>query len=237
MQGKPETATRPLAVSDLGNRLRGSTRRSLASEIHTILRSQIVDGSIPPATRLSEVTLAENLGVSRTPIREALQKLEQEGLAERRHGLGLFVAGLTRRGATEVVGIRSVLEGYAARLAAERITPEELASIRAAHDDANRAIEAGALEELMEANTHFHDGVNAASHSDRCVAMIGELRDWVLRYRAEALVEDAARSRSYAQHAQIIAALESRDGQLAEELARAHIFDSMAAVIEHAFSD
>lgn len=202
-----------------------------------MLRAQIVDGSIPPATRLSEVTLAKHLGVSRTPVREALRKLEQEGLAERRHGLGLFVTELTRGDAAEIVGIRSVLEGYAARLAAQRITDEELKAIYAAHRDARRAIEQREVDVLLDANTRFHDGVNAASHSGRCVAMIGELRDWVLRYRAEALAEDAAQLRSYDQHGQIIAALASGDGQLAEELTRAHIYDSMSAVIKQAFPE
>lgn len=206
-------------------------------EVHDVLRAQIVDGSIPPGTRLSEVKLAEYLSVSRTPVREALRKLEQEGFAERRYGLGLFVAELTRGGAMEVVGIRSVLEGYAGRLAAERITATELGSVRAAHRDAQPAIEAGDSEKLLAANTRFHDGINAASHSERCVAMIGELRDWVLRYRAEALAMDTARSRWFAQHGEIIAALESGDGQLAEKLIRAHIYESMIVAIDHVFQD
>jgi len=177
------------------------------------------------------------MGFSRTPIREALRRLEQEGLAERRDGAGLFVAELTGQGATEIIAIRSLLEGYAARLAAERVTEVELDAIRQAHADAGRAIADGDLDKLLDANARFHDGIKSASHSDRCVSMISELRDWILRFRVQALGETAARQRTYQQHEQILAALEQGNGPLAEEVTRTHIDDSMKGVIERLLND
>lgn len=205
---------------------------SRAERVHSILRLEIIEGTLPPGTRLSELAIADELGVSRTPVREALRLLEQEGLVVRQRGHGLFVAELTRKEAAEIIGMRSVLEGYAAGLAADRITPLELEKIRLAHKDAEEAIALGDVSRLVKANTTFHDTINEASHAPRCVAMIAELRDWVLRYRAEALADEEARRRSFEQHAEILTALEEGDAQKTEQLMRVHILDTTGSVVE-----
>jgi DNA-binding GntR family transcriptional regulator len=165
-------------------------------------------------------------------VREALRRLEQQGLVEKSHGGGLQVAALTRDGAAEVMGIRSALEAYAAGLAAERITEQELQTLREAHRRAAAALEMDDLEELVRANTVFHDGITAASHAPRCTAMVAGLQDWVLRYRPAALSDEDVRRRSFAEHAEILDALERSDAQHAETLMRRHIQDSMRGVVD-----
>jgi DNA-binding GntR family transcriptional regulator len=222
--------------SSLVTRLLGS-ETSLADRVHATLREQIVDGSLPAGTRLREPVIAVELGVSRTPVREALGRLLQEGLAVRYRGGGLHVAGLTRKDAAEIIGIRAVLEGYAARLAAERITPAELDRAKAAHAAAAEAIDRDDIDGVMEANTVFHDTINGASHSTRCVSMISELRDWVLKYRAQVLADEASRRWSFEQHAEIIAALEQHDEEAVEALTRRHILETTRSVLDHVAPD
>jgi DNA-binding GntR family transcriptional regulator len=219
-------------MSALAKRLTEPAPPSLAQRIHATLRSEILSGTLPPGTRLNETVLASELSASRTPVREALRQLAQEGLAEPSAAGGLEVMALTTERVGEIMGIRSVLEAYAAELAAERISHAELDRLRAAHQRAAHAIDAGDLELLVHANTDFHDGVTAASQARRCIAIISELRDWVLRYRPLALADDASRRRSFAQHAAILRALENHDPCEASALTRQHIIDSTLPVIE-----
>jgi len=210
---------------DLSSLLRPARPR-LADHVYDSLRRFIIEGKVPPGARLIEQDLCAVLNVSRTPLREGLRRLEQDGLIERHDGLGLRVTELTRQEAEEIIGIRSVLEGYAGRLAAARITQDELEAIRRAHGDAGVALEGGDVEALIEANTRFHDGINGASHSPRCVSISNGIRDWVMRYRLRTLSEQSAREASYRQHGEILEALASRDPILVEQLIRDHIIDS-----------
>jgi DNA-binding GntR family transcriptional regulator len=198
-------------------------RPRLADRAYSELRTHLIEGKLPPGTRLIEQTLTSVLGISRTPLREALWRLEQDGLVERRDGGGLYVTELTQDEFDELMGMRAVVEGFCARLAAERLTDAELAEIAAAHEDANLAHERNDLERLAEAGTHFHDAINAASRSPRCIAMVNELRQWAVRYRPQGLVDNANRRWSSDQHAEILAALRARDGERAEHLVRLHL--------------
>jgi DNA-binding GntR family transcriptional regulator len=175
-------------------RLEKRSQRPRAEQVREALRTRIVDGRLPPGAWLSEPTIAAELQVSRTPVREAIGRLEEEGLVRRTHGLGAFVVELTERDTAEIIGIRAALEGYAAHLAAARISDEELAAVRDAHVTAEAALANDDVDALLAANMAFHDAVNAASHSPRTVAMINGLRDWVVRYRTRVLGEPAGAS-------------------------------------------
>jgi DNA-binding GntR family transcriptional regulator len=141
------------------------------------------------------------------------------------------VVELTEREAAEIIGIRAALEGYAAHLAAARISDEELAGVRGAHFAAEEALAIDDVEALLAANMAFHDAVNAASHSPRTVVMINGLRDWVVRYRTRVLGEPDRRKRSYASHAVILDALGRRDGAAAELAMRQHIREAWSDVL------
>jgi DNA-binding GntR family transcriptional regulator len=212
-------------------RLEKVSQRPRAEQVREALRARIVDGSLPPGTWLSEPTIAGELQVSRTPVREAIGRLEEEGLVRRTPGLGAFVAELTEREAAEIIGIRAALEGYAAHLAAARITDDELERVRAAHAAAELALAADDVEALLAANMEFHDAVNAASHSPRTVGMINGLRDWVVRYRTRVLGEPDRRRRSFESHSLILGALGRRDEAAAESAMRQHIREAWSDVL------
>src|SRR5262249_8106163 len=183
-----------------------------AEYVHEVLRREIISGAIEPGTRLSEHLVATELSVSRTPVREAIRRLQQEGLAVKSAGGGVEVPLLSRTDVAEIIGIRAVLEGHAARLAADQISGDQLDQLNASHTDAAGAIEAGDVERLIQLNTAFHDGVVAASSSARCAMMVGEIRDWILRYRSQILRSTEEQARSYRQHADILDALSRHDG-------------------------
>lgn len=199
-------------------------RQSLADGVYEVMRERILTGMLPAGERLLEPLLAAELGVSRTPVREALRRLEQEGLVRRNpRDLGRYVLGLSADEVREIIGIRSVLEGYAARLAAQRITDEELSSLRALHEAASKVIGRADVARLVELNTSFHDGIIAASRAPRCAALIEALRGWILRYRLEFLRSDDLRRQSFSEHRDILSALGRRDPELAEDVVRRHI--------------
>jgi DNA-binding GntR family transcriptional regulator len=195
----------------------------LADWAYGEIRRYIVEGVLPPGTRLIEKKLTTSLGISRTPLREALRRLEQEGLIERHVGGGLSVTALTLDEIKEILGIRAVLEGHCAALAAGRISAQDLAALFRTHEDAADAIRNNDLRALNEANTRLHDGINAASGSRRCVVMVNGIREAVLRYRSEALNDEAARTRSFEEHLEILTAIKEHDSERAEKLMRAHI--------------
>jgi DNA-binding GntR family transcriptional regulator len=212
-------------------RLEKTSQRPRAERVREELRTRIVDGRLPPGAWLSEPTIAAELDVSRTPVREAIGRLEEEGLVRRTPGLGAFVVELTEREAAEIIGIRAALEGYAASLAAARISDDELAGVGDAHVAAEEALASDDVEALLAANMSFHDAVNAASHSPRTVVMINGLRDWVVRYRTQVLGAPDRRQRSYASHALILDALRRHDGAAAEQAMRRHIREAWSDVL------
>jgi DNA-binding GntR family transcriptional regulator len=194
---------------------------------------RIVNGAFEPEERLLEPLLTEELGVSRTPVREALRRLEQEGLVWRNpRDLGRYVRGLSPDEIREVLGVRAVLEGYAARLAAERATASELDVLASAHERAEQAVELGDIEQLVELNTQFHDGIVAASHAPQCAALIEALRDRILQYRLAFLLSDHLRRDSFREHRAILAALRKRDGDRAEVLLRRHVARIAEALVD-----
>ena len=199
-------------------------RHSLADAVYDHLRQRIVTGALHSGERLMEPALAESLGVSRTPVREALRRLEQEGLVRRNpRDQGRYIQGLAFEEIGEVLGVRAVLEGYAARLAAERVTNEELDVLASTHALAKTALEDTDLERLVELNTQFHDGIIAASRAPHCAALIEQLRDRILQYRSAFLRRERRRLESFGEHEAILAALKERDADRAETLLRGHV--------------
>lgn len=211
----------------------GISRRSLADGVYDHIRGQIVSGVFEPDARLMEPVLAEELGVSRTPIREALRRLEQEGLVRRNpRDLGRYVRSLSPEDIREVLGVRAVLEGYAARLAAERASASELDGLASVHERAAQAVELDGIKQLVVLNTQFHDGIVAASHSPQCAALIEALRDKILLYRFAFLRSDRLRRESFSEHRAILAALRERDGDRAEGLLRRHVTQVAEALVD-----
>ncbi|HXC91050.1 MAG TPA: GntR family transcriptional regulator [Stellaceae bacterium] len=183
--------------------------------------------------RLDERRLSEGLGVSRTPIREAMTLLEQEGFVRTRPRRGIYVVRKTRREIVEMVTVMAALEGMAARLAAERGTASDIARLHGLMDDFQDGGNGARLEEYSDANVAFHQAVIKMSGC----ALLGEMTENLFIHmraiRKITIHQDNRAARSIADHMRIIAALEHRDPDLAERLAREHTLGLAAHVEEH----
>ncbi len=213
--------------------LRGLTpRQSLGQMVYDSLRQAIVHGDILAGTRLVESRIAGAQGISRTPVREALHKLERERfIARLAHG-GFSVLGLERQDIVETFGIRGVLEGYAARLAALNYTAGDLDPLEAAVAEFERLLEKKQLKRLPEVNTRFHELLYALSRSPRLIAMIAALQDQIFRFRQIILRDERQARISNRDHRQILERIRRRDADGAERLVRRHILRGQGMVLK-----
>lgn len=207
-------------------------RVSLGQHVYDNLKQAILRGQMVPGSRLVESRLAIAFGISRTPVREAIHKLEREGLLDRTSAGGFFVKGLTREDIEETIGIRSVLESYAARLAAIQHQESELKPLDEKIEAYSRCLERGETDELLRINTEFHDLLYALSRSPRLIKMINDLRDLVFRFRQVILkVEELAKA-SNRDHQLMLKFIRKRDAEGAEKLVREHILRGQNAVLK-----
>jgi GntR family transcriptional regulator of vanillate catabolism len=199
------------------------------------LRSLLMDGSFDAGARLSETALADRLGISRTPLRQAMERLVAEGLLERVETGGCRVARLTRDDIVDAIEIRGVIEGTAARLAAERgVPPERLAEARAHLDRIDAALAAGPADAVdfdayVHANAAFHEAlaqlpgsaVIAREVARVCLLPLASPSSFLAGQEA---IPDfrASLTRAQAQHRALLEAIENREGARAEALAREH---------------
>ena len=208
-------------------------KRSLGQIAYEKLKQAVLQGDFPPASHLVENRVAEALGVSRTPVREAIHKLEREGLLKSFPSGGYFVVGLTRQDIEETFGIRSVLESYAARLGTVQHREEDLQPLEEKIREYQKCLDEGVLAELTRINTEFHDLLYGLSRSPKLIKMINDLRDPVYRFRKIILsVEEMAR-RSNEDHVSMMAYIRKRDTEEVEKLVREHILRGREVVFRH----
>jgi len=201
-------------------------------EAAVALREAILLGEFASGTRLRQVHLAAQLGISRTPLREALMKLEQEGLIELLPGGGLRVALLNLDEAVELYDVREVLDGLAARLAAERITEQALRNLErhlARMKDYLRRQDAHAW---FVAHVAFHDGIFRASDNGRLQALLSVVRLSIQRFHPVLLTTPNRLADAYREHAEILDAIRVHEPEAAERLARAHIANAKEIVLK-----
>jgi len=208
-----------------------TVRKPLGGQVYEKLKRAIVHGELKPSSRIVETRVAEALGISRTPVREAIHKLEREGFIRQDPRGGFFVVGLTLADIEETFGIRSVLESYAARLAALKHRPEDLSPLERKLEEYEAHLDKGELASLPRINTEFHDLLYGLSRSPRLVRMISDLRDQIYRFRKAILsVEEMART-SNQDHREMLALIRKRDGEGVEAIVRAHILKGQEAVV------
>jgi DNA-binding GntR family transcriptional regulator len=192
-----------------------------AEAVYQALRRGIMHGALAPGERLRSDALAAELRVSRTPVREALRKLEAEGLVEQ-SGSRVFVRALSEQDLTELFYVREALEGMAARLAAENATPSEIEELRDLVDDMDAVRARGELDRLRQLTGEFHRLVCRASHNNRLFRSLAALLDSVRRMQTSTLFEEGRAAQALHEHRALLAAIAARDGDRAEALARAH---------------
>lgn len=226
----------PIPRDSLVESLRGfkspPKRISLGQYVYENLKRAVVTGDVAAGTRMVENRMADVLGISRTPIREAFHKLEREHLVRRSPGGGFFVVGLTRSDVEETFGIRSVLESYAASLAALKHEDEELLPLEKKIQEFQDQLDKGKLDGLPTINTEFHDMLFALSRSPRLVKMINDLRDLIFRFRNVILkIEDMARL-SNEDHRLMLDHIRRRDAEKVERLVKEHILRGQEIVLK-----
>ncbi|KGK89460.1 GntR family transcriptional regulator [Desulfosporosinus sp. HMP52] len=187
------------------------------------MRDAILSGVLEPGERLMEIQLAEEMGVSRTPVREAIRKLELENFVVMIPRKGAYVAGVSSKDVADVFEIRSALEGLAAGLAAERITEDELEQMeRVLFYRANAEGEMD-LDQIVKSDTDFHALVYSASRNERLIQILANLREQIQRFRATSLAVPGRNKLALEEHRMIVEALRKHDSEEAQSLAMAHI--------------
>lgn len=204
----------------------------LREVVFTTLRQAILKGELPPGERLMEITLANKLGVSRTPIREAIRKLELEGLVVMIPRKGAHVAHITVQELNDVLEVRRGLEELAIRKACERITEEEVLKLEKAADEFSMLVDSNNLMALAEADVRFHDVIYESTHNRRLVQILNNLREQMYRYRMEYLKEADARRLLDNEHKDICRAVREKDIQKAHDYICQHIDNQQRSIIK-----
>jgi len=195
----------------------------LREVVSEALRQAIVTGTLKPGERLMEIQLAEELGVSRTPIREAIRRLELEGFLVMIPRRGTYVADLSIKDINEVFEIRTALDVLAAGLAAERITEEELEQMERLLVQIGEYIEAEDADGIVDADTQFHDILYRASRNDRLVGIISNLREQFTRFRSVSMAYPGRIGNTLDEHRRLVEAIGQRDVEQAQQCAREHL--------------
>jgi DNA-binding GntR family transcriptional regulator len=197
--------------------------KPLRELVSDALREAIMIGTLRPGERLMEIQLAEEMGVSRTPVREAIRKLELEGFVVMVPRKGAYVADISIKDINEVFEIRTALDGLAAGLAAERITEEELEQVERLLVEIGESIEQGDIERAVEVDTQFHDILYKASRNDRLVGIIGNLRELFHRFRSISMGHPGRLKETIDEHKRLVEAISQRNVELSQAVAREHM--------------
>ncbi len=187
------------------------------------LREAIIQGQLKPGARLMEMQLASELGVSRTPIRESIRKLELEGFVVMVPRKGAYVAGITDKDITAVFEVRAALEALAAGLACERITGEELEELERSVVHISELTEKTDLEALVQEDAVFHEILYRASRNKRLTQILTNLQEQIQRFRHTTLSRPGRTYQALEEHKQLVDAISERNIELAQKLAWDHI--------------
>jgi len=202
------------------------------------LKTSILSGRFNPGERLTEEHLAKELGMSRTPIREALHKLESEGLIKPLASRGFVASQDSKEEIEELFEIRAVLEGYALRVICGRVTDPVLESVEETVEKAAEALDRHCLDEVFQWNTRFHDMLHELiTDKHRLYSQMVTMRQYVLRYRKNTLQYPDAGERTVDGHRKILLALRLRDADLCERVMRDHIQQSKKDALQVLFKD
>lgn len=205
----------------------------LRDVVFNTLRQAILKGELEPGERLMEIQLAERLGVSRTPIREAIRKLELEGLVLMIPRKGAEVAEISEKSLREVLEVRRSLEELAIELACQRITPEELTALEEAENRFARAVEDGEVMAIAESDENYHELIYQATANDRLVQILNNLREQMYRYRLEYIKDEDRRQILVVEHEHILRAVRRRDIADAKSAVREHIDNQQLTITKN----
>jgi DNA-binding GntR family transcriptional regulator len=190
------------------------------------LRKAIMDGSFEPGDRLVETSIAEGMGVSRTPVREAFRQLEIEGLAENVPRKGTIVKGISKRDILEIYEIREVLEGLAFRLACANISETRILELKEMLSKMEQSLDNNDIKEYWRLHSEFHNTIMYFSNNQRLIDQMKQIYEYLSKLRNFTLVMNKRRNIAMEEHKALIEAFENKDEVLAEQIGREHTLNA-----------
>jgi DNA-binding GntR family transcriptional regulator len=206
--------------------------KPLSEVIFDTLREAIIAGELKPGERLMEVQLAEKMGVSRTPVREAIRKLELEDLVNMVPRKGAHVADLSVKDIMDALEVRAALDGLATSLAALRITSEELKELKHVQEQFVNYVEKDNINGSIKKDVELHDIIYKSSRNDKLIQITSNLREQVQRFRVIYLKDFNSTMDVIREHMEIIDAISRRDSETALKAAQKHIKNQEVTIIE-----
>ena len=210
----------------------GEEGYSLSGRVFHTIRENILSGKYKCDEELKEKTLGDELGVSRTPIREAIRKLELEGLVLMIPRKGAEVAEITEKNMRDVLEVRKALEELAVQLACEKITAEEIEEMKKAAEEFRMILKNKDITEIAEADVRFHDIIYMATDNQKLILLLNNLREQMYRYRVEYLKREEAHPQLIAEHAEIIEYISKGEKKAATDVMCKHIDNQVTTVID-----
>lgn len=205
----------------------------LRDVVFNTLRQAILTGELKPGERLMEIHLADRLGVSRTPIREAIRKLELEGLVVMIPRKGAQVARITEKNLKDVLEVRRALDILAVQLACRRMDDDYKKQLREACDAFAKVVKNNDTKDITEADVHFHDIINKSTGNDRLIQLVNNLAEQMYRYRLEYIKDAAYHNRLVEEHEEIYDAIVNHDEERAAKAVVLHIDNQEKTIIKH----
>jgi DNA-binding GntR family transcriptional regulator len=201
--------------------------------VFNTLRQAILTGDLKPGERLMEIHLAERLGVSRTPIREAIRKLELEGLVKMEPRKGATVAEITEKNLRDVLEVRRNLDTFAVELACERINEEQLEELERIVEEFEGIMHTKDSKTIAEADVEFHNFIVEVTGNDRLVQLVNSLSEQVYRYRFEYIKDETTHQELVDEHREIFDCIKSKDPSRAKQAMNRHITNQENGIISH----
>jgi DNA-binding GntR family transcriptional regulator len=195
--------------------------------VYDVLKAALLDGALAPGTRLTEDGIAQGLGVSRTPVRDAILQLTSEHLIERIPRQGLRVTHLTPDQIEDLYVTRAVLEGLAARLAAHQMRPRDHVRLRLIQQELENALDSGQYSTLAKINFRFHREILQSASNESLTAFITQIHNSLRRYRVTTMTFPERAQAAMEEHRELIDAIERHDADAAERIAREHIHKAL----------
>lgn len=204
----------------------------LRDVVFKTLRQAILRGELVPGERLMEIHLANRLGVSRTPIREAIRKLELEGLVTMIPRRGAEVARITEKNLRDVLEVRRALDAFTVELACDRISEEEKEDLKIACDEFEKATETKDSELIAKADVKLHDIIVRAAGNDRLIQLINNLAEQVYRYRFEYIKDESQHEKLVEEHRVIFESIMKNDKATASMAVKTHVDNQENSIIQ-----
>ena len=209
-----------------------SEQGSLTAKVFKALEKAILKGEFLPGTALTEQSLSKELGVSRTPVREALRQLDLEGLVKTVPNKGAEVVGISEKDVDDIYTIRVHIEGLAARWAAENITEDGIKKLKETLELQEFYAAKGDSDKVKGLDSVFHEEVYKASESNPLRQILSQLHNYIQRSRGLSIDSEGRAVAAVAEHRNIFEAIEARNGDLAEKEAQSHIINARQSLLK-----